>query len=606
LSKPQRAQRVTRWKAVLIGLCAIAFGAVVLQFASNIGLGAHEWFGWWDETTVRADPYTLAVIDVIPDGAAAKAGIRVGDRFDLRRQSIEARTGLLWQPVANRPVAYVVQRAGHALTAVVTASSMWAQNAWLKIPFSLIEGASLLFFIGCALLIALRRAARSDARTMVLFLTLFVAGRAIRPQTLVIPNATLYIVLGALSETLTFAAFCMLIALASRVGEQKPSRRGLALLAYAANAAVFSVVVASDWAVYSMAFDPLPILFGTVGTFFTFIASLTIALVALVAVVSTPRSERPRAGWLLLPLPVAVTVSAFFDSIAAFGYSWTVLIAIVSSISIAGLVAAALVTYALLGRRVLDVGFVMSRTIVVAILSLIVLSSFIILEWTLGTVLAGASHATGVAANVILALALGLSMNFLHRRVDNAVDRVMFRKRHDDERALHDFAREAAYVTDREALLDRAIEKVRDHTDARSAALLVSENGCYRAKRSFGDTTTQVDENDGAVLALKAWHRPLDPHRYATGLSGDLALPISARGRLLGIMLCGERSGGEVYAPDEIDALVQFAYGLGSALDALSSDRIAGRDEMLRLQGEILAQLRTISAQLPDGRAAEK
>ena len=40
-----------------------------------------------------------------------------------------------------------------------------------------------------------------------------------------------------------------------------------------------------------------------------------------------------------------------------------------------------------------------------------------------------------------LALALGLSMRFLHHRVDSFVDSVFFRKRHDNERALRRFAR---------------------------------------------------------------------------------------------------------------------------------------------------------------------
>jgi hypothetical protein len=585
-----------RWKGALVALCAVGFFFTALQFTSDIALGSHEWFGWWDETAARVNPFTLAAIDVIPNGAAARAGIRVGDRFDLRRQSLDGRVGLLWQPVANRPVAYVVQRDGASLTAVVTASSMWDQNAWLKIPFSLIEGTSLLFLMGCALLIALRRSTSFNARAVVLFLALFVSGRAIRPQTIVIPNATLYVLLGMLSEVLTFAAFCVLIALAANFGERKPWRRGLELLAYAVNAGVFAVGLAGCWAVYSMAFDPLPIVFGSAWSFFfALVATLLIALVAVAAVVSTPRSERPRAGWLLLPLPVSVTISTLFDSIAGFGYSWTLLITLVSFISIAALAGAALVTYALLGRRVLDVGFVLSRTIVVAIVSLIVLVSFILLEWALGTVLAGASHATGIAANVALALALGLSMTFIHRRVDDAVDRLMFRKRHDDERALHDFAREAAFVTDPESLLDRAIENVRDHTDARAAALMVRQNGGYRAVRSFGDAPAQAGENDAAVLALKAWHKPLDPHRYTTVLFGDLALPMSARGQLLGIVLCGERAGGEVYAPDEIEALTQFAFGVGSALDTLTVDYGDTQRRILKLQEEILDQLRVIA-----------
>jgi GAF domain-containing protein len=243
---------------------------------------------------------------------------------------------------------------------------------------------------------------------------------------------------------------------------------------------------------------------------------------------------------------------------------------------------AALVTFALLNRRVLDVGFVLSRSIVVAVLSLIVVAAFILLEWILGSVVANVSHATGVAANAALALVLGLSIRLIHQRVDDLVDSVMFRKRHEDARALREFSKEAAFVTERDALVELAIDKLRRHTDARSGGVFFRQNGTYRAVRHFNEVVTVVGENDAAVLALKTWHKPLDPHAYDSALKGDLALPMVARGQLLGLLLCGERSGGEAYAPDEVDALAQFTQGLGSAYDGLANDAPAERDALLQ------------------------
>jgi K+-sensing histidine kinase KdpD len=187
-------------------------------------------------------------------------------------------------------------------------------------------------------------------------------------------------------------------------------------------------------------------------------------------------------------------------------------------------------------------------------------------------------------------------MRFIHQRVDAFVDSVMFRKRYENTRALSDFSKEAAFVTDPEVLIDLAIEKVRKHTDARSAGLFFRENGCYRAARSFNEVTQAVSENDPAVLALKTWHKPLDPHSYDTELTGDIALPMVARGQLLGLLLCGERTGSEIYASDEIDALAQFAQGVGSALDSFTyeargTERNDAVLEELRRLREMLLQL---------------
>jgi hypothetical protein len=231
------------------------------------------------------------------------------------------------------------------------------------------------------------------------------------------------------------------------------------------------------------------------------------------------------------------------------------------------------VTYALLRRRVLDLGFFLSRTIVVATISLIVVAAFVLLEWMLGNVVAGVSHTTGIVANAVLALVLGLSLHFIHQRVDAAVDAIFFRKRHEDEQSLRDYAKEAAFITDVPVLLDQTIGRLERHTDARGAAILMDGAGVFTSARSYGDSQrVPVSENDEAILALKAWHRPVDPHHYKTDLHGALALPMLARGRLLGVLLLDERTGGESYAPDEVEALSTLAHGVGSSLDALTAN----------------------------------
>jgi GAF domain-containing protein len=189
-------------------------------------------------------------------------------------------------------------------------------------------------------------------------------------------------------------------------------------------------------------------------------------------------------------------------------------------------------------------------------------------------VVTGASHTTGLAANAGLALVLGLSMSFIHKRIDRFVDLAFFRKRYDDERALRDFSKEAAFVTQRGDLLDSTIENIRRHTDASSGAILLDGQGAFYAARWFGDGPPPASENDPLILALKARHVPLDPHRYATALRGDLAVPMLARGRLLGVLLLGVRASGEAYVADEIDAAREVGHGVGSALDAL--DHTAG------------------------------
>lgn len=600
----EAASPVTRessWTIALLALWLVAAMACVVHTLDHTGLGSRAWYGWWDAIVVATDqPYVVQFAEPRPGGASAAGGVLDGDRVDLRAIDLDSRVRVIWQPMADRPMVFTVHRGDRTAIVRVTGSDVWHgsdlwRTAWTRPVLFCLETAPIVGFLACALLIILRRSRTFEGRAIAVYLLCVVVARMFVPETLVLPDAGVNLTLTFVSALLSFASMVVLVRLSSTFGTRSAWRQTVEWIAYIASAVVFAEAAAGCIGIWTMWFDPVPFVFGNFWSVLRIAAATSVGMTAVAAVIASTPAEKPRAGWLLLPLPLALALSAL---LAVGVRSWAQLLSVVVAAGAIPLAGAGLVTYALLKRRVLDAGFVLSRSIVVAILSLTVVAAFILLEWFLGSVVSGASHATGIAANAALALLLGLSMRFIHQRVDAFVDAVMFRKRHENTRALSDFSKEAAFVTDPGALIDLAIEKVRKHTDARSAGLFFRENGCYRAARSFNQAPPDVSENDPAILALKTWHRPLDPHTYDTALKGDLALPMVARGQLLGLLLCGERTGSEVYASDEIDALAQFAQGVGSAFDYFTYDprRTASDnavlEELRRLREAMEAQSR--------------
>ena len=112
-------------------------------------------------------------------------------------------------------------------------------------------------------------------------------------------------------------------------------------------------------------------------------------------------------------------------------------------------------SYSILNKRLLDVGFALNRATVFTLVSLVVLGAFTLAEWALGGWLHSANKVTNVAVSAGLALLLGLSIHPIHSRVDRFVDNVFFRKRHDDEKALQRFAHEATFMTDGDVMIER-------------------------------------------------------------------------------------------------------------------------------------------------------
>jgi hypothetical protein len=584
------------WQYVLFALFATAFAITICSFVDWMGVGGPPWYGWWDANAqMSGERYTIAIAQPRPDGAAARAGLRDGDLIDLRAQTLAARLAVAYQPMATQTTPLIVRRGNATLHVAFKGSTLYQVNPAWKINI-LMNPLSSLFFASCILLIMLRRWWSRDARVLAIVLFCMTLMLLLDPSAIVVPSATANIALFLIARAGAAGAPVLIVWLASGFGMPSKTRTVVTYAAYAAIVAGFCTDLAAAVGFVTLWIDPVPFIFriGPLRGILDMLDGALPAICAILAVIRTPVEHRPKAAWMVLPLPVALFAHSSLLIFATFIKSWFANITIVYGCDLIILVSAFIVTYALLKRRVLDFEFVLSRTLVATSVSLIVVASFVLLEWMLGTALAGVSHATGFIANGALALVLGLSLNAIHKRVDMLMDSVLFRKRHEDERALLNFSKEAAFVTGAAALIDQAVAKLRAHTDARNAAILLESDGVYTAAGSFGEAVFQVSENDGVILALKMWHKPLDPHRYDSDMRGALAVPMVSRARVLGVVLLGERAGGEAYAPDEIEALAQFAHGVGSSLDALSTRNdgiLIGLQQSMASMAEAIARL---------------
>lgn len=269
-------------------------------------------------------------------------------------------------------------------------------------------------------------------------------------------------------------------------------------------------------------------------------------------------AERQRIAWVFVSY--ALFWLGWIAVLVAASLGWWTIMPYLNKIENAALFVVPLgLTYAALRRRLFDLGFVLNRAAVFAGVSAIVVGAFVLSEWALGTWFEHTSHEASLAINAALALLLGFSLRFVHHRVDRVVDTVFFRKRHEDEEALRNFAHEAPYVTDPSTLISRTIAIIELRTGADFATVVLC------------DALGPVDENDPALVALRAWHKPLDLHGVDTALRGEVAYPMVARGQLMGALVLGAKRSGEAYAPDESAAVGEIARSVASSLEVLET-----------------------------------
>jgi hypothetical protein len=592
------------WRGVLLTLCVVTALVTVASVLDVFGAGGSPpWYGQWGLILgVSEEPYHLTVIAVDSGGPAYSAGIRKGDLLDIRPNTLYERLEGFYGPLNGRPVTLTIGRGALTKHITIVPGPMIDPKLRLSVALGAMSSIWLLLF---AAVITWRRAF-VPGNLLLSGVLVSVAGvSAVSWGGLITPWAWPYVAVVIYSVFGT-AAFALWAAFAGNFGKPLSGlRRAVQWMCYAFVAISCASVAATLFGVATLQIDPVPLSFSTAWAIPWALAVFAAVASGVLAIAASRGAERQRAVWSIVPLSLlfVLVVTSYFATFSQTSYAgsalWTM--ALVLGIAIMPVV----LTYAAVSRRLIDIGFVLNRTVVFAIVSTIVIGAFVLVEWTASAWFVGATHTTSSVVGLVVALALGLSLRYIHRYVERFVDHVFFRKRYEDEAALRRFAYESSYITDRSILLERAIETVKKHTGADEATIVLRDAVGSYVPQPNGQGAA-VSENDPAMLALRAWHKPVDISSFDdTALHGQFAFPMVSRGELVGVLTCGTKRDSDVYAPDESDALFALAQGVGAALGVLSPghagsfDSIAEKLDALRAalerQESVLRELRPSS-----------
>jgi hypothetical protein len=548
-------------RRALLGLCAFAFA----QFVASV-VYAHVIDGYVGVASVtRVTPFVDRITAVDPRSPVARDGLRPGDLVDLARMSRSDRVDwYTYLKVGKRYDLPIVRAGAHRTIRVTMDRNIADDPAWDDIRWQFYIGfAGISVMLGLAGFLVLKRPDSPEVALVSAILVLFALGQDFGDFGAWDTMNDIATVGGfAVSHALKFAGLALLATYALRFA-RPPSRmrRAATRITYAV-AALAGAAAAIPYVGYwsgtldaQFGFWHAPVLRA-----FIEVAPYALPLgCALLAIHDARGAERSRIAWATgsLALLYVAPPAAFVAQIA--GLDWP-LVAAITDFSFP--LAALGLTYALLGHRLLDIGFALNRASVFAAVSLTVVGAFTLAEWALGGWLASASRTTNVAVSAGLALALGLAIHPIHALTDRLVDEVFFRKRHEAEQALRAFAKEAAFITDPALVIERTSEILRARTDCTSADILL-----YDGAHAYGD----VGQNDPALVTLRATRDVVALRGVATALHGEYCFPMSAGGTLIGALVIGPKRLGESFAPDERDAVAAVAHGVGTALALLGS-----------------------------------
>jgi hypothetical protein len=548
-----------RWRRGLLTVCAIGFALWAFSLFQTWAWSGR--MGWHHTST--AVPFHDVVTGVLPGWPAAKAGAKVGDVFDLHRASATDR----WRFrsinfLRNRRYTYVVLRG------TTTKSITLRTNRWISFLGWYVGALGALVF---ATLIAWRRPWLVEARLLCLFLIAVVMDGCLQSAWWITPWASLDFGAVMVWQVVAELRYALLIGYTLLFGRPvSTTRKSIVTLAFVILAVDLLLGSAGSVGTWTGAFD---LDGGPIGTSALFnLWPIALSLMFPIAVAMAFAAARGRERSLLVWTTAPVVIMCL-DSPAQFvafnvpslASNAALTFGLLNVLNAAQLFTPFAIGYALLSRRLLDIGFVLNQAAVFSGVSLIIVGLFMLGEWLIGNWLGRMSHATDLTISAALVLALGFSVRIIHSRVERVLDRIFFRKRHDDETAILHFAEQAADATDAATLVRETKETLETHADAQFVTLAMGDgNGHY------GD----VSESDPAIVALHDRHNALDLKKVSTQLRGEFAYPMIARGQLVGVLVLGPKRSGDNYAPDESHAIMRLAHEVGHALRFLTLERV--------------------------------
>ena len=536
-------------RAAVRTVCVVALAAVAFVITgSDLSLPWHP-YGWFGFLVTNGNVVTMET--PISGGA-----VRDGDRIDLHRMTPEDRLRL----TRSAPPGYVLTLpliSGHVVTIVARPyPRSLADNVT-----DIIEVLATLAYVAIAAALVLLRPAPA---TWAFFgfsysFCTFAATPGTWPFVFVIAWQVLWLV----SNGISCAAF---VSFALRFPDSEPSRTGRLVeraLLFGLSPALIALSLYASLA-YVFAGDFVPL--ATRAVVILVEATFALGIVILISRYAFAEvAERNRLRWVVIAFAVAYLPALALEVLYGSGVALIPVSPELINICQAWEVLAPIaLAYTVLKHQLFDVRFVISRALVYAFMTSLVVGAIALVDWAFSRWLAESRFA--LISELALALFLGAALTLLHRRIEHLLNAAVFRSQLLALQALRRFAQETDLISDPQRLLMQTYEALHVRIGCDYVAIYTAAGAWFVLATPPATRLPPVMTGDDfAVLRLRRWSEPFECDEPEHPFRAALFVPMIARMQLVGFIVCGPKRDRTHYLPDEVDALTTLAHRAGSA-----------------------------------------
>ncbi len=300
-------------------------------------------------------------------------------------------------------------------------------------------------------------------------------------------------------------------------------------------------------------------------------------------------SRDTRRRYTLLLMAISAVIFAQVVQIALYNFSlvsdyrhspW-----IIAYDVAAGVIAPLLFAYAILRQKVFDLGFAINRTLVYGVVSVVLLVGFGLVEWASEKFIPIESREKNLFIDAAIALGIFLVFHRVRDFAEEIIEDIFFRRWRDNEKELRKFVTEAGFILQRPALLKGLVKALKRFSGGAEVAVYLPGDGndYVLAEGAFSAIGQRLDGDDETLVSLRAARLPQETKE------GTLALPMTHRNALSGMVAVGQKPSGDAWRPDEREVLAWAVLQAGHDLHALKVEQLEADTAALRQTNAILS-----------------